>query len=265
MPKPSEAFLNTRPNDRRLPPDGIVELAFVGQINLKDVHPFDTEARLPSDGLLSFFYNPQVFPSDATSSGRGRVRDHRTGFSYNLYGFDNIDNWQVLYSDANSKLERRELPATLPERIRYKPHSVKFRMEQTVPSIETSFLTGPNSDSGLLNLTKEEWEIFRELRYGLRANIEINQMLGFADQFSTTIDEGSYWGARPKLFPGSPVMETLSKNELIATAQNIRLLLQVNRFDNSADWWGRDGSLYFFIRDSDLDNHDFSKVWGGTE
>lgn len=264
LPKPSDAFLETRPDERRLPPDGIVHLAFVGQINLEAAHEFDTESRLPKSGLLSFFYNPQVFASD-TGSGRCGIRDNITGFSYDLYGYGNVDNWQVVYSPASATLERFDFPSTLHEHIKYKPHGVTFRTEQTVPSIETSFLPQPNNDAGLFKVTEEEWQVFRELRYDLRANIEINQMLGFANQWSTTIDEGSYWHARPKLFPDAPEWDALSKDNRIDTARNIRLLLQVGVFDDSADWWGRNGSLYFFVRDTELDDHDFSKMWGDTE
>lgn len=46
MPEPSDAFLTAYPNERRLPPDGIVHLAFVGQMNLEEVRRFDTESRL---------------------------------------------------------------------------------------------------------------------------------------------------------------------------------------------------------------------------
>lgn len=265
LPKPSDNFLKARPDERHLPADGIVHLAFVGQINLQEVREFDTESRLPSKGLLSFFYNPQVFASDTASGRCGGIRDNITGFSYDLYGYDNINNWQVIHSSSSEALERREFPPTLHERIKYRPHGVVFRTEQTVPSIETSILPQPSSDSGLLNMTEEEWQVFRELRYDVRANLEITQMLGFADQWSTTIDEGSYWRARPRLFPDSPEWEGLSIDERIDTARNIRLLLQVGIFDDSADWWGRNGSLYFFIREAELKVRDFSKVWGDTE
>lgn len=266
MPEPSGAFLKAHPDEPRLPPGGIVHLAFVGQINLEDVHPFDTESRLPSAGLMSFFYNPQVFASDTGSDRGWDARDLITGFSYNVYGWDNIDNWQVVYSRSTATLERREFPATLHERIKYKPHGITFRTEQTLPSIETSFLPEPNSDAGLLNVTEQEWQVLCDLQHDLRANLDIHQMLGFADQWSTTVDEGSYyWRARPRRFPESPELEALSRDERIATARNIRLLLQVGNFDHSADWWGRNGSLYFFIRDTELDEQDFSKVWGATE
>ena len=72
MPAPSDAFLKARPRERRVPEDGIVHLAFVGQINLQDVNKFDTESLLPSSGMLSFFYNPQTFASDWLSSGSGQ-------------------------------------------------------------------------------------------------------------------------------------------------------------------------------------------------
>jgi hypothetical protein len=263
MPTPSEAFLEAHPDERRLPPDGIVHLAFVGQINLEDVRQFDTESRLPSAGLLSFFYNRQLFKSDR-GSGECAARDNR--FSYYFYGYDNPDNWQVVHSKPTETLERREFPATLHEGIKYKPYGITFRTEQTLPSVETSFLPWPNSDSGLLNVTEQEWGVLCDFG-DFRSSLDLHQMLGFADQCSATVDEGSYyWLARPRLFPQSPDWDALSKDERIATARNIRLLLQVANFDYpGADWWGRNGTLYFFIRDTDLDDQDFSKVWGATE
>jgi uncharacterized protein YwqG len=264
MPAPSDAFLKARPDERRLPPGGIVHLSFVGQIDLEEVRPFDTESRLPPAGLLSFFYNPQVFASD-TGSGRQGIRDGITGFSYNLYGWEGADIWQVVYSESTEALERREFPETLHERVKYKPNAIAFRTEQTIPSGETILLPRPGSDPGLINLTKDEWEAYCELNSDLRANIEIHQMLGFADQWATTTDEGSYWHVRPERFPESPEWDALSLDERIATARGIRLLLQIGIFDYAADWWGRDGKLYFFIRDADLAKRGFSLAWGAVE
>lgn len=264
MPAPSEAFLNARPDERRLPPDGIVHLSFVGQVNLQEVRPFDTESRLPPTGLLSFFYNPQVFASD-TGPGPLGIHDGKTGFRYGVYGWENADNWQVVYSPSTATLERRAFPPTLHEGVQYAPRAVAFRTEQTVPSIETSFLPAPGSDSGALKLTEEEWEVFSELRYELRANLEIHQMLGFADQWAATTDEGSYRQVRPERFPEAPDWDVLSAEGRLATARSIRLLLQVGIFDHAADWWGRNGKLYFFIRDEDLARQDFSRAWGAVE
>ena len=264
MPAPSAAFVAANPDKPRLPPDAIVHLSFVGQIDLEDVRPFDTESRLPPAGLLSFFYNPQAFPSD-TGGGQPGIRDNVTGFGYDLYGWDHADNWQVVHSPSTATLERRDFPPSLHERIRYAPQAVAFRTEQTVPSIETSFLPAPGSDSGALKLTGDEWEVFCELRYALRANTAIHQMLGFADQWSATTDEGSYWHVRPERFPEAPERDALSVDERIATARGIRLLLQVGVFDDSADGWGRNGTLYFFIRDQDLARGDFSQSWGAVE
>ena len=114
-------------------------------------------------------------------------------------------------------------------------------------------------------MTNDEWQAYGELQYDLRANIEIHQMLGFADQWSTTVDEGSYWRWRSELVGDGGTWKSASASERLKAAESIRLLLQVGIFDDSADWWGRNGTLYFFIRESDLLARDFSKVWGATE
>ncbi len=264
MPPPSDAFLRASPQERRVPDRGIVHLAFVGQINLQDVHEFDVESLLPPSGMLSFFYNPQVFASD-TGAGPAQAHDRLSGFSYSLYGYDNIDNWQVIYVDSAEGLTPREFPDTLHEGIRYQPHTLTVSDELTLPSLETSYFPRPNSEEGRVDLTADEWQVYGQLRYDLRANVEIHQLLGFADQWSTTVDEGSYWRLGSKLRGDDRTWGDVPVTERLQAAESIRLLLQVGTFDRSAHWWGRNGTLYFFIRESDLLAREFTKVWGAEE
>lgn len=265
-PRPSEGFLKAHPNERRLPEDGIIHLSFVGQINLKEIQPFDRESQLPKSGLLSFFYNPQVFASDTDPGSSSGIQDHMTGYRYDLFGWDHLANWQVLFTDSDpSVLRRREFPNTLYEAIQYNPNCLTFRVENCLPSLETSYFPRPESDDGHIKLTQEEWETYRALRYDLRANLGIHQMLGCADQWAATTDEESYWRWRDHLFPELPPEEALSTAERNTEAASIRLLLQVNTFDDTAEWWGRGGTLYFFIRECDLRACNFSKVWGEVE
>ncbi len=263
IPAPSEGFLRSEPDLPRLPPDGIVSLPFIAQINLSDVCDSDLDRALPDSGVLFFFYNPDSYPSD-TGSEIG-AENLLTGYRYGYYGWDNPGNWRVVYHDGAASVERREFPSTIPDRLRFRPHTIEFRSEMVLPCLLTTHIGDADDVRGRVVLNQSEWNAYADLRYDLRANMNLHQMLGYADQYATTSDEASYLNWRSMVFPGLSTWDTLTDREQSEELRSIRVLLQLEVFDNDADWYGRNGHLFFFIRDADLKHKGFDKVWTAVE
>lgn len=76
-----------------------VPLSFICQINFAEVKPYDTENKLPDQGMLYFFYNCAMYVSP---------------WSYDPY---DEDSWAVFYYDGDtSLLTRRTAPGDLTQK-----------------------------------------------------------------------------------------------------------------------------------------------------
>lgn len=263
VPKPSRAFLRAYPKNDFLPPDGVVPLPFIAQVLLSDARPFDDEGLLPKKGILYFFYNPIRYPSD-TGKRVGTV-DNMTGIKYDLYGGDSPGKWRVVHYDGDlSRLKRRPFPAAIPAKTRYKCSAITFRKEIVLPCVETAHIGGQGSKEGRVVLTKKEWLRYTSLRYKLRANNFIQQMLGYADQYGCSVSHYSYSRWRSTVFPKLPKFDGLTKAQKQGELEKIRLLLQLDAIDGDGEWFGRNSQLFFFMMEKDLMNLRFDRVWTGT-
>jgi len=223
----------------RLPPDDIIALPFIAQIRLGDVHPYDIERLLPSTGILYFFYNPVYYE----------------GLPYGKPG-----SWHVVYHDDFTHLQRRIPPRAIPSEAIYRACAVTFTAETTLPNIETCYIGEKGDRTAKITLTPDEWEAYAELHYDMRANRSIHQMLGYADTTQPYVMEGNYSDVRATFWPDLPPFEQLTAGEQQAEWEQGRLLLQVDEQDNGMRF-GRDGRLFFFIREQDLRSLNFSGVW----
>jgi uncharacterized protein YwqG len=223
-----------------LPPDDVIALPFIAQICLADVHPYDTEALLPPSGILYFFYNPVYY----------------VGVPYAKPG-----GWQVLYYNGDlSQLERIAPPRAIPPQATYQTCALTFSAEPTLPQVETCYIGETEDSPAKIVLTPDEWEVYAELRYDLRANQSIHQMLGYADDTQPYAMENPYREARPTFWPDLPAWEQLTPAEQQREWEQGRLLLQLSEQDNGMRF-GRDGRLFFFIREQDLRSRNFAHVW----
>ncbi len=93
--------------------------------------------------------------------------------------------------------------------------------------------------------------------YKQRAKQRICQMLGHSDDCQPYALERGYDHVQNQLFAGEP---TISGAALQEQLEQSRLLLQVDAVGNGMRF-GRDGRLFFFIREADLKRKDFTKVW----
>ena len=109
--------------------------------------------------------------------------------------------------------------------------------------------------------TDEEWNAYVNLRNELRANQNIHQMFGHADDVQPYALENSYGSTRDVFFPDGRPFRGLTPKEQNEEFFQGRLLLQVDEEKDSGMQFGRGGRLFFFIREQDLKTRDFSKVW----
>lgn len=100
-------------------------LSFVAQFRMVDVAPYDHEAILPAQGLLSFFWGSELGPDEG------------------------VTDWAVLYTEDGEPLVRRRPPRTLADWQRYDSCALSFGVTQTLPPEYTPIVRA-------LHLT--EWE-----------------------------------------------------------------------------------------------------------
>jgi uncharacterized protein YwqG len=211
-----------------------IALPFIAQFNLADLRPYNVEGLLPESGILYFFYNMEPYGND----------------------FLKPENWRVIYhEDADDASAPPAPPLSIPPHLDYKVRAVAFQNEVTFPHVETYSL------ESRIELTEEEWGAYSDLHYELRANADVHQMLGYADDVQPYALENSYEGVRDVFFPGTSPFKSLSRQEQNEEIFQGRLLLQISREKLANMQFGRGGSLFFFIREQDLKARDFSKVW----
>lgn len=213
-------------------------LAFLAQIELKDLRGLLDEARLPETGWLLFFYDG----------------------SMQAWGFDPADrgNWRVLYSRADaSALHRAEHP-TLPNEFVSHPCTLSFEAEETVPDMSVL------CEDGVYERDSPKCDAFTDWCYAVcdSGNNACHRMFGHADivQWDMRLEcqlvtNGIYCGtARGYEDP---------RAKLLAPGRvDWELLLQIDTDEDGPGWmWGDCGRVYYCIRQQDLAQSNFDNVW----
>ena len=210
-------------------------LALVAQINLDEVPTRALDIALPTSGLLSFFYDN----------------------SQAAWGFDpnDVGSWAVLYSPDVASTEAAE---TFPEAL-----DADSKFEATTVSI------GPR------------------LTYPSMWSLPAKSLFPNAAQDPSDADYAMFWppedpgrgliGGHPDQLQGDmqvPTELTASRGidvghgdwptvtpDIVDAASQWQLLLQVPSVDSAGMMWGDLGFLYFWIRDEDLREQRFDRVW----
>lgn len=262
-PPPSEAFRNAYPQEV-VPDNGIVSLPFVAQVRLADVAALLPDSGLPADGLLLLFYSDQYLKSDTGSNKH--VTDNQTGITYGYYGEGSLERWRVLYvpESETTQLVTTASPHDVPQEARYKPCGLtRASAELTLPAVETCYIGEPDGIDGVIRLTQAEWNEYADLQNETQSDSHYHRMLGHWDNPQPYTMEGAYAQVRPTFTP-ERAWDALSPDEKQQEYAQVRLLLQLEPND-SGMWFGRAGVLFFYIRESDLRERDFSRVWAATQ
>lgn len=213
-------------------------LSFILQINLTDLHVYECAAVLPSQGLLSIFYDAEDQP----------------------WGFDpkDRDGWKVMYSDAPATaLGRRDSPQGDSEALGFRECRLFFEPFVSLPPWEVFESVRPK-------LTDDEFDLLEAFQRQLQPEDATglhHRMLGHPDRIQgdmtlecQLVSHGLYCG-------NASGYEDARAEKLEETKHVWKLLLQVDTDDNAEMMWGDMGRLYFWIREEDLARRDFDKAW----
>ncbi|WP_053485656.1 YwqG family protein [Lysinibacillus sp. FJAT-14745] len=208
-------------------------LYFLCQLNLAEIKPFDSNHLLPTEGLLSFFYDAVEQP----------------------WGYDpnDEDGFHVFYF-TQANFQRTEQPTTLKESIN--SAVLSFKNEWTLPSWES-----PDGQKLTVLLTKEQADAYDEFLWRDETERTAHRIYGYPNTIQgdmylqcELVTNGLYCG-------DSTGYEHPSRKELEPNVKDWQLLLQLDSEDDLGYMWGDSGRLYFWIREQDCKNKAFDKVW----
>ncbi len=256
MPTPSAAWVASHSYETRLlPADGISTFEFIAQIDLENVAPYDADGLLPHDGTLLFFYD-EFYDSDIDPAGDLKptawtLRDGEPEFYTHEFGFDQVDQVRVIHIPGDPTLRLSDDGPHAPYALR-----LAASADRTLPTTDCYVLTTSTEPAEDLVdrvvLSPEAGTRLNELWYEHRANADIDQMLGWADNGahgpSIPPEHDRGWGE-------IPIADRLRET------QDARLLLQLSprTYGPTGINFGR--TLYFYVRESDLRRGDFSRAW----
>jgi uncharacterized protein YwqG len=231
-------------------------LAHLGQIDLRDVAPFDEEKVLPTAGWLWFFWDAisVAFWSSGTEHGE------QAG-----WGNDASDRGssRVLFARPDVPLsparhERLPSESVLPEA------AVGFQGQLTLPPWESSLIEALELNRYELDRYVELWLALAIAETGSADATEYelspnHRLLGYPDQIQgdmavecELVTSGLSWSD----YGGALHLQVANQ------ALDWRLLLQLGSDeDRLGVTWGDVGRLYFWIREQDLRARHFDDIW----
>ncbi len=207
--------------------------SFIAQINLDDVHQYDTNGVLPQSGMLWFFYDAQQ----------------------ETYGADPADlgGWRVILSDNYSGLQRTPAPANLPAASQFKACSTSFASEIT-------FSQQPKLEIPDFDWTDDEQQKYETLLSTFPNPADHaalhNRLLGNPETIQDDMRLECQLASHGVTDINDPRAAELSKG-----AKNWQLLLQIDTDERIGMRWASTGMIYYWITGSDLQAHRFDHTW----
>jgi uncharacterized protein YwqG len=230
-------------------------MAFLAQIDLADVADVQPQARLPKEGLLSFFLG-------CGEETYEKHDDPRTRYMANeLVGTesDQADGWRVIYTPHPERLRRTPWKDS-PIPALYEPHAVRFAREGlSLPDEQTAIYDYLPLDHG-------QRDDYNELIEQLTPKVEraSEQLMGYPSLIQFTppelMCELASSGRDPHSFPEHRSKEWES---LARKASEWTLLLQLT--SNRVFEWGDGGHFYFYGDREAMARGDFSRIWVNFE
>jgi uncharacterized protein YwqG len=217
-------------------------LAFISQINCREIKPFDINNELPNTGILLFFYS----------------------YSEETWGAEpsNSDTFKIIYIDDNceSSLVRREFPDTMSNKGKFKSCKITFENEISYQNYisyrEDQFVETIFDADELVCYGNIDDDIFQE------RGLTMSKMLGWPNSMQN--------GDMPIdcVFPTNGISyserQQLSEeklNELKKQRDEWVFLLQIDS-EHAADMmWQDGGKIYYWIKKEDLKKRNFDNCW----
>lgn len=211
-------------------------LSFLMQLNCEDIQSHDSDNKLPTTGMLYFFYELDTM----------------------AWGYQPEDKGcsQVYYYNEDLKdLLETEFPTTLDLDYRFPEKTLSFNSEQSIPNYGDTCLDG----------TIEEWEAYDNYieENGHEEIDHRHKVLGHADIIQNPmtlecelVDQGVNCGE------GIEWTDEL-RHRYKDAASEWQLLLQIDTvtFDDKVITFGDCGRLYFYIREEALKTGNFDQAW----
>ena len=210
-------------------------LSFVAEIDLTPASAALGESGLPTSGLLEFFYDAVQMP----------------------WGFDPRDRprWRVLHVPADAPA--REFPTALGGDARFKETRLGAHREATFAPHSSLLVESIGMDSGAgfeYGEALEAWASSAE-------EALLHRLLGHPDVIQNEMTLECQLASNG-IYVGDPSdYETEAAKRLASGAAAWQLLLQIDSDDQAGMMWGDSGRLYFWIRDTDLIEHHWDRVW----
>jgi uncharacterized protein YwqG len=231
------------PNGFVLPTAKGKPLDFLLQLKLDELPRHGLSERLPATGLLSFFYDLNEQP----------------------WGYDpkELDGFRVFHFPERATLERVEIGSE----FAMSPSALRFWRAWSLPSYGSrvgdrlleELRSAPHKD--------EEFDQLHELSHALFRSAAPNpdgpshRIGGHSDNVqgdmqleAQLVMNGLYCG-------DASGYNDPRRAKLESTCEEWQLLLQLDSDDDAGFMWGDCGMLYFWLRDQDLANGDFSRTW----
>lgn len=217
-----------------------VPLAFIAQINLKDVANLDEENRLPKSGILSFFYELESQPWGMYMTDRGSAR--------------------VFYFPDEAALTVAEPPEDLSTDWQSQEFALRFESRISLPSLG-EYVYDDGEDY--------EWDDFQQCRaecgyFDSKKDYrdeEHIKMFGYPDVIQNPMEEEC-----ERVTMGFLRDENVSytADAVYERSKDWTLLFQLPSKLDGDDFefmFGDAGNIYFWIRKEDLRDCKFENVW----
>lgn len=191
-------------------------LGFLAQVDLAEAAPHEHSGSLPRSGWLCFFYGSTGSDGDPETSA-------------------------VLFVEgAAADLERKAVPDSVPEELRFKPCSIRYEGRVSLP-LEFEH-------QGKLDLPLEQGDLLMD---PLMRDSAGNKLLGWPDSIQGPPEEDAVvmvFAARKD--PGAPPV----------TRDDVRLLFQIDSEEGKTGMmWGDAGMVYFLLSEADLKARRFDR------
>jgi uncharacterized protein YwqG len=221
------------PRNRDLEP-----LSFLAQINLSEISRFPGSEVLPSNGLLSFFY-------DVVAQPWGE--------------YEHFGAWHVIYTEQGTPSKMLD-PPDKEARI-VPPLSVEMVSEMTIPaprSIELERIPFDEDHDRMIDYFE-----FRDELVRIIDDSAAHRVLGHPDAIQGCMQRTIQFESRNLKLPEGvySYYEHPRADELIPGAFDWLLLLQLDSIGDSEEMWGDAGRLFFWIHDRSLALREFDRVW----
>ena len=201
-------------------------LTFIGQINCADSAPLDRAGSLPPSGLLSFFFD-----------------------------LGSTDHGVVFFTPADAPLSQAPSPPDLEESTLQPPVLIqKLRADLSVPDWQ---------DHARAAMFKGAKKILRLQRLEGRAEsteVDLSDEEDIDRQYQDVSMDGHKDGDRLQILGNAVYVQSSS------TSKGDQLLLQLSQPSTWPTYvFGDTGTLYFWVKKSDLSKGQFKKAWAYTQ